>query len=214
MKTSGSKSQTFHQIVDASLQLFNQEGERVITTNHIAERMNISTGKLYYHFRNKEEIINELYQRYVKGMAEQLAAAWSQSNSIEAMVNAMERTLRHIWSFRFLPKSMPSLFCINPELADNHQQISRGQLNNRLSQLFARLRDEGILQGDDDQMEHLVQHFQMVQTGWVTSIRNNLNPTELERTVRAGCRSLLYLVAPYVDPRFQTPFQRVCARYA
>lgn len=82
MRKSG-QSETFNKIVEASLQLFNQEGERVITTNHIAERMNISTGKLYYHFRNKEEIINELYQRYVKGMAEQLSAALSHSNSIE-----------------------------------------------------------------------------------------------------------------------------------
>ncbi|OHX14032.1 TetR/AcrR family transcriptional regulator [Chromobacterium sphagni] len=214
MRKSGSQSPTFDKIIEASLQLFNQEGERVITTNHIAERMNISTGKLYYHFRNKEEIVNELYQRYVKGMGEQLSAAINHCNSIEAMVGAMEKTLRHIWSFRFLPQSLPSLFCVNPVLAENHQQISRGQLNNKLGQLFARLREQGMLQGDDSQLQHLVQHFQMVQTGWVTSIRNSASAAELERMVEAGCRSLMYLLSPYVSPRFQQPFQRACARFA
>ncbi|MBN3004549.1 AcrR family transcriptional regulator [Chromobacterium alkanivorans] len=214
MSKSGNRSQTFQNIVDASLQLFNQEGERVITTNHIAERMNISTGKLYYHFRNKEEIISELYQRYVKGMAEQLSAALRHSNSIEAMVGAMEKTLRHIWSFRFLPKSMPSLYYLHPELAENHQQLSRGQLAGRLAQLFARLREQGVLLGDDKQLAHLVQHFQMVQTGWVTTLKHSATPAELERMVKDGCRSLLYLLTPYVDPRYRPPFDRVCARYA
>ncbi|KIA80826.1 hypothetical protein BI343_16225 [Chromobacterium amazonense] len=214
MRKSGTQSETFNKIVEASLQLFNQEGERVITTNHIAERMNISTGKLYYHFRNKEEIINELYHRYVKGMAEQLSAALNHNNSIEAMVMAMEKTLRHIWSFRFLPKSLPSLFCVNPQLEEEHQQLSRGQLNSKLGQLFASLREQGMLLVDDQQLAHLVQHFQMVQTGWVNTIKQNASAAELDKLIQSGCRSLMFLLAPYVSPRFQSPFERVFSRYA
>ena len=108
MSKSGERSQTFQHIIDASLQLFNQEGERVITTNHIAERMNISTGKLYYHFRNKEEIISELYQRYVKGMAEQLSAALKHSNSIEAMVGAMEKRCATSGASASCPRACPA----------------------------------------------------------------------------------------------------------
>ncbi|QEL54258.1 TetR/AcrR family transcriptional regulator [Chromobacterium paludis] len=214
MRKSGTQSDTFNKIVEASLHLFNQEGERVITTNHIAARMNISTGKLYYHFRNKEEIIVELYQRYVKGMAEQLSAALNHSNSIEAMIMAMEKTLRHVWSFRFLPKSLPSLFCVNPELEEEHQALSRGQLNSKLGQLFSRLREQGMIQVDDQQLPHLVQHFQMVQTGWVNTIKQNANAAELEKLIQSGCRSLMFLLAPYVSPRFQLPFERACARFA
>ncbi|UTH74982.1 TetR/AcrR family transcriptional regulator [Chromobacterium sp. IIBBL 290-4] len=214
MRKSGSHSETFNKIVEASLQLFNQEGERLITTNHIAERMNISTGKLYYHFRNKEEIITELYHRYVRGMGEQLASALNHSNSIEAMVMAMEKTLRHIWSFRFLPKCMPSLFCINPKLAEEHQALSRGQLNSKLGQLFGRLREQGMILVDDQQLSHLVQHFQMVQTGWISTIKQNASPAELEKLIESGCRSLMFLLSPYVSPRYQPPFQRACARFA
>ncbi len=43
-------------IVEASLELFNQHGERAMTTNHIAAHLGISPGNLYYHSRNKEEI--------------------------------------------------------------------------------------------------------------------------------------------------------------
>ena len=57
-------NKTKDRILQISLQLFNERGERLVTTNHIAAELGISTGNLYYHFRNKQEIIKELAQQY------------------------------------------------------------------------------------------------------------------------------------------------------
>ena len=62
------KVNTYTRIINASLALFNEEGERNISTNHIAAHLGISPGNLYYHFRNKDEIIVQLFKRYSEAL--------------------------------------------------------------------------------------------------------------------------------------------------
>ena len=69
---------TRDKIVYAALELFNEHGERSITTNHIAEHIEISPGNLYYHFRNKQEIVRDIFTLY---SAEAFRAIYPNSRS-------------------------------------------------------------------------------------------------------------------------------------
>ena len=63
---------TKSRILDKALELFNERGTANVTTNHIAEALGMSPGNLYYHYRNKAEIVRGLFARII--------AAWSEAS--------------------------------------------------------------------------------------------------------------------------------------
>ncbi len=58
-------SKTKDRIIDTATELFNEYGTGAVSTNHIAKESGISTGNLYYHFSNKEEIIRMILEKMV-----------------------------------------------------------------------------------------------------------------------------------------------------
>ncbi len=58
------KVKTRELILEVALLLFNERGERLVNSVDLANEMNISPGNLYYHFKGKEEVVEELYARF------------------------------------------------------------------------------------------------------------------------------------------------------
>ncbi len=52
------------EIMDAAMILFMEKGYANTTTQDIVDKVNISRGLLYYHFKNKEDILYCLVERY------------------------------------------------------------------------------------------------------------------------------------------------------
>jgi len=56
---------TRERIIEMAIRLFNEQGTGAVSTNHIAGALEMSPGNLYYHFRNKEEIIRAILERMI-----------------------------------------------------------------------------------------------------------------------------------------------------
>ena len=67
------KRRTRERIIETSLRLFNDFGEPNVTTTVIADEMNISPGNLYYHFNNKDEILESIFRVFEREIEDTLA---------------------------------------------------------------------------------------------------------------------------------------------
>ena len=58
------KMSTRDLILEVALILLNERGESIVTSVDLATEMNISPGNLYYHFKGKEQVVEELYAQF------------------------------------------------------------------------------------------------------------------------------------------------------
>jgi AcrR family transcriptional regulator len=58
------KMNTRDLILEVAIVLLNERGESIVTSVDLANEMNISPGNLYYHFKGKEQVVEELYAQF------------------------------------------------------------------------------------------------------------------------------------------------------
>lgn len=117
---------TKDRILICALDLFNHNCASDVTTNDIAKELKMSPGNLYFHYKNKEQIIRELFKRLVQE-TEQLwtpEAELARINSIKEnrptkipLIAFIEKNLMLHWKYRFFHRELYILRKNDPELS-------------------------------------------------------------------------------------------------
>lgn len=206
---------TYDRIVAESLDLFNEHGERSITTNHIAAHLGISPGNLYYHFRNKEEIVYQIFLQYKRFMVERLAVPEGRALSVDDMVNYLDTAFLAMWRFRFLFYDLPGLLSRSPQLQSEYHQFINHEMKERLIGLFREFAAIGLFRIDEEDIEVLVINIWLVVKFWF-AFEQTARPKEpiTEATNHRGIRQVLALFKPFIQPDFMPTFQAMKAKYA
>jgi AcrR family transcriptional regulator len=107
-------------IKSISLELFNSSETLSITTNHIAKSLGISVGNLYYHYKNKEEIIKDIYLQ----MSSEFEDLNIFDNVMKSETPFTELSLMFdligelFWKYRFLMRDSTLLISLDKNLKD------------------------------------------------------------------------------------------------
>jgi AcrR family transcriptional regulator len=111
---------TRDKIIETTLQLFNEQGTKGVTTNHIAAAIGISPGNLYYHFRNKEDIIRAIFEQMdAYGLEQyQMILDRFQPGTLETMEQTFVMIQAYNWRYRFFKRELTSLI-LNDQLLKN-----------------------------------------------------------------------------------------------
>lgn len=203
----GRKRDTREEILGTARRLFNERGSTNVTTNHIAAAAGISPGNLYYHFRNKEEIVRELVERYVRyydGFYPEMEALADHPGRIPAVLHA---ALLNAWEYRFYLREMLPLFQRDPELARRYREVQR-QRTDPFATVVGAMRRAGVLRLPEDaslerdlgRLIWLLNHF------WIPFIdleRDDAGPEHLGEGVRLTVRILEPYLAEGVVPHLR-----------
>lgn len=134
-------------ILDRARQLFNDRGTPSVSTNHVAAALSISAGNLYYHYRNKEQIIRANYARFVERTDEAWRASEGPSDA-EPWADFRNRLTHHfrvVEEFAFFSRELAVLVLTDPELRDQ-VDAARSRMEQHLQQALHRLQSSGAIQ--------------------------------------------------------------------
>ena len=185
-------------ILDAALTLFNERGTSNVTTNHIAEALGMSPGNLYYHYRNKAEIVRGLFGRIMGEWALNYAVPPTTMPSIQMMEAMMAGNFEIQARYRFFFRDLTLLLNADPELATAYRNNRAAGIGNTkfLINLFV---EAGVLNplADDEVLDDLTQLLWLVGDFWLVFKDTGgaeFSPTDTEQGVRLFRR----LLAPHI----------------
>lgn len=136
------KLSTKDKIVLKAVELFNERGTQNITTNHIAKEAGISAGNLYYHFRNKEEIVRAVYEK----MSAEFDIVWGsrvEGNELFNVTEKITESLRLFYKYKFFMTEIVSLIKNDIELKRRYIEAKIRERESLLSYFWS-LKGEGI----------------------------------------------------------------------
>jgi AcrR family transcriptional regulator len=190
---------TRDKIIQASIDLFNDQGEGKITTNHIAAHLNISPGNLYYHFRNKEDIILSIYEEHARNLLlESFPTATSDVPPLDAIILYMDAVSQVMMKFRFFYSNLPVLLAKNPLLHEKYVEVQES-ISERVSSMITALRDDNIMDFEDEELSDIVSLLRLVNTFWLSFYQTQNHNAEINDAVFfQGVLKILAIIRPYI----------------
>jgi AcrR family transcriptional regulator len=187
------KTDTKTRILDTALALFNERGSANVTTNHIAEAMGISPGNLYYHFRNKAEIVRSLFQRIMAGWAENYTPPKARPPTFRTMDAMAAGNFEIQWQYRFFFRDLTMLLAADDELAAQY----RGNRETGIANTHTLLRhfiSAGLMAPTDKRtLDEITQLLWLVGDFWLVfrdAGGGEITPADMDEGVRLFRRIL------------------------
>lgn len=153
-------------ILATSLELFNEHGEPNVTTNQIADEADISPGNLYYHFRSKDDLVVELFKRFLARFQPLIDIPEDEHINAEDLWLQLHLAFEVKGEFRFLYRNLADLTARIPDL-DRAMRALLGRERASIDNLMSGLGKSGLLDMSGVQRELLTQNLLLALTYWI-----------------------------------------------
>ena len=200
-------------ILSTSLALFNELGEPNVTTNHIADEADISPGNLYYHYRSKDDIVIELFKRFLIQFQPLTDVPDDLALEAEDLWFQLHLSFELKGQFRFLYRNLSDLTSRIPDL----DKAMRGLLlreRQAATTLLEGLQRNGALKISPQEQSMLVDNFLLAVTYWIP-YADIFDPQGMQQgsaQIEAIAR-VLQMLTPHLQEPARTQFTTLTHRY-
>ncbi|WP_163935270.1 TetR/AcrR family transcriptional regulator [Paraferrimonas sp. SM1919] len=168
---------TRDKIILKSLALFNELGERNVTTNHIASALEMSPGNLYYHFSNKQEIILAIFEGYQNSLQQHFLTPSTKNYEIGALRSDFQLMFHAVWDYRFLYFNLTELLSQYDELKVAYQSLQNELVERAIKMVKDLVRQEKLRLNETEAFE-LADTSRMLVAFWLNYKLSQANTSE------------------------------------
>ena len=176
--------------------MFNAQGEPHVTTNHIADELEISPGNLYYHFRNKDDIIEQLFARYEERMDAALATPSGRLPGLEDIWLQLHLVFECIWDYRFLYRDLVEILSRNRRIRMRFARILK-RADESAHTVMRGMSQAGVMRASPAELAGTATNVLVIATFWLNYAAARGGKDE-QVAIRQGIVQVMMLLAPFL----------------
>ncbi|MFT7137883.1 MAG: AcrR family transcriptional regulator [Sulfitobacter sp.] len=192
-------------ILETSREQMNLYGAHSVSTNHICTLLDISPGNLYYHFKNKEQIVSALFSDLEVDFRKTFLQEHPTAITPAVFSAYYIRTLDVAWRHRFFFSNLLYLIRKDPILASDYRKLQSWALD-RLAAIARQVADEGHLQARNPRRvsRSIATNTWLIWSNWIGHLEISRGSADIERRdMIEGVEQIFDVMSGYLSTEFE-----------
>lgn len=200
-------------ILQTALALMNAEGAQPVGTSRIAQVLGVSPGNLYYHFKNREDIVRALFAELETAFRAILADDIDLPISPARFADFYLRSFELVWTYRFFFGALHHLLRRDDALAAQYRALQDWALV-ALEAIVRQLVADGSMARPrhNDGLQSIALNTWLIWINWVRFVQISGRETLTKGDLAKGVGQIFDLLAPYLLADFEAAARDVLAR--
>lgn len=205
-----SKRNTRQLILDTALVQFNEYGAPNVSTNQLADALDISPGNLYYHFKNRADIVTALFDQFEQSILNATVLPDTRLPDAEDIWFFLHLLFERQIEYRFWYRDLNEICGSHPGLKKRFQAILELQ-QQTTQQLINRLANAGVLHANALQRATLSRNILLTLNCWLSF--SAITPDSLSRNPNLAVWQVLSQVSGFLNETEQYRIEALAKMY-
>lgn len=184
------------EILETARKLFNEKGCMNTSTRHIADELGISVGNLYYYFKNKENIIIDIYEHYMESISDKLTSINDKDDAPFDYYALFSKQMELEKKCSFLRLEISNLYKTYPKVKETIEKRVLEKEQEILRLFLHQIKYGYMIDLDETELKFVCSNTWVIGSQWeLFWIFTKLEDNSLRKL--NGILNLLYLLKPY-----------------